>query len=84
MYAPVTLTIMTRTVIYKARIMINCDIFLVIRGGAALQAIANLGDPQQYLSHQHRLRRAKEIMKLSSNPAAIRSYHTQPQWIREP
>ena len=75
--------IMTCTVIYDARIVINRDIILVIRRRAALQAFANLSEPQQYLSNRHRLRRAREIMKLSSNPAAIRSYHTQLRWIHD-
>ena len=81
--APVTLTVMTRTVIYHTRIVINCDITLVVHGRAAIQAFANLGEIQQYLSHRHRPRRAREIMKLSANPAAIQSYHTQPRWIRD-
>ena len=81
-YAPVTLTVMTRMVIYDARIMIYHDIILVVCGRATLQAFANLGEPQQYLLHQ-RPQRAWEIMKLSSNPAAIRSYRTQLWWNRE-
>ena len=71
---------MMRTVIYDARIVINRDIILIVRGRAALQAFANLGELQQYLSHRHQPRRAQEIIKLSSNPAAIRSYHTQLRW----
>ena len=75
--AQVTHMTMTRTVIYDARIMINRDIIWVIHGRAALPALAKLGELQQYLSNWHRPRRAREIMKMPSNPAAIRSYRTQ-------
>ena len=63
--------------------MINHDTILVILGRAALQALANLGGPQQYFSNRHRPQRAREIMKLSSNPPAIQSYRTQPGLIRD-
>ena len=68
-------------VIYDARIVKNHDIILVIHARAALPDLANLGGLQQYLSNRHRPQRAREIMKLSSNPAVIRSYRTQPGLI---
>ena len=75
--AQVTHTAISSTVIYYARIMINRDTILVIRGRAALPALAKLGGPQQYFKNWHRPWRAREIMKLSSNPPAIQSYRTQ-------
>ena len=74
---------MTCMIIYDARIMINRNIILVILGRTALPALANLSELQQYLSNQHLLRRAHEVMKLSSNPAEIQSYRTQLRWIRD-
>ena len=75
------LMVMTCMVIYDARIVINRDIILVVHERATLQAFSNLCELQQYLSNRHRPRRAQEIMKLSSNLAAIQSYRTQLRWI---
>ena len=73
-----TLTVISSMVIYDTRILINRETVMVIHGRAALPALANLGGPQQYFSNQHRLRGVQEIMKLSSNPPAIRTFHTKP------
>ena len=79
--AHVTHMTISSMVTYGAQIMINHDTILVIHGRAILPAFDNLVGPQQYFSNRHRPRSAREIMTLSSNPPAIRSYHTQPGLI---